>query len=77
MKKDQHKAFDQEILNQLKFGLARDKVTASKRDWWIATSKAVQNVVIERMIKTLTTHTEGNVRRVFPRLDNLLKQKGH
>ena len=65
MKKDQHKAFDQEILNQLKFGLARDKVTASKRDWWIATSKAVQNVVIERMIKTLTTHTEGNVRRVY------------
>ena len=65
MKKDQHLAFDQEILNQLKFGLARDKVTASKRDWWIATSKAVQNVVIERMIKTLTTHTEGNVRRVY------------
>jgi starch phosphorylase len=65
MKKEQHTTFDQEILNQLKFGLARDKVTASKRDWWIATSKAVQNVVIERMIKTLTTHTEGNVRRVY------------
>ena len=65
MKKEHITEFDHEIVNQLKFGLARDKVTASRRDWWIATSKAVQNVVIERMIKTLTAHTEGNVRRVY------------
>jgi starch phosphorylase len=65
MKKESATPFEQEIVNQLKFGLARDKVTASRRDWWIATSKAVQNQVIERMIKTLTTHTEGNVRRVY------------
>jgi starch phosphorylase len=58
-------AFAQEILHQLKFGLARDSMNASKREWWIATSKAVQNKVIERMMKTLATHTEGNVRRVY------------
>ena len=67
MKKAQHTAigFEKEIIDQLKFGLARDTVSASKRDWWIATSKAIQKVVIERMMKTLATHTEGNVRRVY------------
>jgi starch phosphorylase len=58
-------AFAQEILHQLKFGLARDSMNASKREWWIATSKAVQNKVIERMMKTLAVHNEANVKRVY------------
>lgn len=55
----------QEILHQLKFGLARDSMNASKREWWIATSKAVQSKVIERMMKTLAVHNEANVKRVY------------
>ncbi|MFM8364289.1 MAG: glycogen/starch/alpha-glucan family phosphorylase, partial [Verrucomicrobiota bacterium] len=67
MKKEKKTAagFEQEILNQLRFGLARDETSASKRDWWIATSKAIQKVIIERMMKTLATHSEANVRRVY------------
>lgn len=54
-----------EIVDQLKFGLARDSVNATKREWWIATSRAVQKKVIERMIKTLAAHNEANVKRVY------------
>jgi len=53
------------ILNQLKFSLARDRSTASTRDWWIATSKAVQSIIIERMIDTQHEHHGKNVRRVY------------
>ncbi len=56
---------DQYILNQLKFSLARDPDTASTRDWWIATSKAVQSIIIERMIETQAVHHRENVRRVY------------
>lgn len=56
---------DHFILNQLKFSLARDPETASTRDWWIATSKAVQSIIIERMIATQGTHHRENVRRVY------------
>ena len=65
MKKDKATTFEQEIIDQLKFGLARDSVSASRREWWIATSKAIQKVIIERMMKTLAVHSEGNVRRVY------------
>ena len=44
------------IQTHLKFSLARDNQTASKRDWWLATSKAVQSIIIERMIATQTAH---------------------
>ena len=63
--KSADEAFEKEILHQLKFGLARDSMNASKREWWIATSKAVQNKVIERMMKTLAVHNEANVKRVY------------
>jgi starch phosphorylase len=53
------------ILNQLKFGIARDPQSASKRDWWQATAKAVQNVVIERMMATQTTHHKKNTKRLY------------
>ena len=56
---------DHYILNQLKFTLARDAESATPRDWWIATSKAVQSIIIERMINTQTAHHHGNVRRVY------------
>ncbi len=58
-------SIDHYILNQLKFSLARDPDTATTRDWWIATSKAVQSLIIERMITTQTVHHRQNVRRVY------------
>lgn len=56
---------DHFILNQLKFTLARDAESATTRDWWIATSKAVQSIIIERMIATQSVHHHGNVKRVY------------
>jgi starch phosphorylase len=63
---DPHKLpIDHFILNQLKFTLARDAESATPRDWWIATSKAVQSIIIERMIATQSVHHHGNVKRVY------------
>jgi len=56
---------DKFILAQLKFTLGRDQQTATKRDWWIATAKAVQGLIIERLIATQTVHHKENVRRVY------------
>ena len=53
------------IKNHLKFSLARDPGTASKRDWWLATSKAVQSIIIERMITTQGVHHRANTKRVY------------
>ncbi len=53
------------VQNQLKFTLARDHAGASKRDWWIATSKAVQSLIIERMLATQEVHHQQNVKRVY------------
>src|SRR5688500_4591847 len=53
------------IKDHLKFSLARDPQTASKRDWWIATSKAVQSIIIERMIATQGVHHRTNTKRVY------------
>ncbi len=53
------------VRNALKFSLARDTATASKRDWWLATCKAVQSVIVERMIATQTEHNRLNVKRVY------------
>jgi len=53
------------IKNHLKFSLARDPQTASKRDWWLATSKAVQSIIIERMIATQAVHHKANAKRVY------------
>ena len=53
------------IINQLNFSLARDPLTASKGDWWMATSKAVQCLVIERLMATQAKHRNGNVKRLY------------
>ena len=53
------------IQNHLKFSLARDPQNASKHDWWLATSKAVQSVIIERMIATQSRHHSTNTRRLY------------
>jgi starch phosphorylase len=53
------------ILHQLKFSLAHDVHSATKRDWWLATSKAVQERIIERLIATQAVHNQQDVRRVY------------
>jgi starch phosphorylase len=53
------------IMQQLRFGLARDPGTASKRDWWLATSKAVHCFLVERLMATQTKHREKNVKRLY------------
>jgi starch phosphorylase len=53
------------ILQQLRFGLARDPHTASKRDWWLATSKAVHCFLVERLMATQTKHRKANVKRLY------------
>lgn len=58
-------AFEKEIIAELKYSLARDAVTASPREWWIAASMAIQRSIIVRMMKTLAVHNESNVRRVY------------
>jgi glycogen phosphorylase len=53
------------ILYHLKYSLAHDIQTATKRDWWLATSKAIQERIIERMIATMAVHNHQDVRRVY------------
>jgi len=53
------------INNHLKYSLARDPHTATLRDWWLSTSLAVRDRIIERMIRTQGVHNDGNVRRVY------------
>ncbi len=53
------------ILYHLKFSMAHDTESATKRDWWIATAKAVQERIIERMIATQAVHHHEEVRRVY------------
>ncbi|MBN1403004.1 MAG: glycogen/starch/alpha-glucan phosphorylase [Opitutales bacterium] len=53
------------ILNHLKYSLARDTGSATKRDWWISTSKAIQDRILERFIDTMAAQTESNARRLY------------
>lgn len=62
---DTNEGMETSILNHLRFTLARDTTTATKRDWWIATSHAVHDRILERFIKTMEAHHRENVRRVY------------
>ena len=53
------------ILNHLTFTLARDTSTATRRDWWIATSHAIHDRILQRFIRTMAVHNNENVRRVY------------
>ncbi len=53
------------IKNQLEFSLARDAATATQRDWWLATSRTVQGIIVERMIATQARHYQENAKRVY------------
>ncbi len=53
------------IMNHLKYTLARDPVTATRRDWWVSTCHAVHDRILERFIDTMEVHNRHNVRRVY------------
>ncbi len=55
----------QAILRNLTFTLARDLNTAKPRDWWIATSLAVRENILARLITTQGVHNKQNVRRLY------------
>ncbi len=53
------------IYDQLKLGLARDTETATSRDWWISTAKAVRTILVERMLATQAKYYQKNVKRLY------------
>jgi len=57
--------FKQSILRHLTSTLARDRVTAGPRDWWIATAMATRETILARLIATQRVHNEQNVRRLY------------
>ncbi len=53
------------ILHYLKFKMARDPETATRRDWWMATATAVRDRMIECGLDTYKLHRKKNVRRLY------------
>lgn len=53
------------ILHHLECTLARDPISATKHDWWLATCCAVRDKILHRYIKTQQTHHKHNVRRLY------------
>lgn len=53
------------ICDQLKLGLARDTETATSRDWWISTAKAIRTILVERMLATQAKYYQKNVKRLY------------
>ncbi len=53
------------IQDQLKLGLARDTETATPRDWWLSTAKAVRTILVERMLATQAKYYQKNVKRLY------------
>ncbi|MEY3392831.1 MAG: hypothetical protein RLZZ322_1680, partial [Verrucomicrobiota bacterium] len=58
-------AFRDAILHHLKSTFARDRVTATRNDWWMATCMAARDQMLERYIDTQSQHAGKNVRRVY------------
>jgi starch phosphorylase len=53
------------ILRHLRFSLARDPQTATNQDWWMATAKAANDFILDRMLRTQAVHAQKKVRRVY------------
>jgi len=58
-------AFRDAVLHHLKSTFARDRVTATRGDWWMATCMAARDLMLERYIDTQSQHSSRNVRRVY------------
>ena len=53
------------IVDHLRFSLAHPPQKATSRDWWMATCKAVQDLILEKMMATMAAHHEANTRRIY------------
>lgn len=53
------------ILGHLKYTLARDTKTATKRDWWTAVCEAVEDEVLARFGDTMKLQNDSDTRRVY------------
>jgi starch phosphorylase len=58
-------AMKQSILRHLTYTQARDQGTATPRDWWLATSMAVRDRLLKRLIETQGVHNKQNARRLY------------
>ena len=58
-------AIKQSILQHLTYTQARNADAANPRDWFWATSMAVRDRVLDRLIKTQSVHNNKNVRRAY------------
>jgi len=66
--RNQHKsggALKAAILDHLKFSLARDTETATSHNWYVASAKAVQDLIVEKMIATMEAHNRADTRRTY------------
>lgn len=57
--------FREAILRHLKSTFARDRVTATRNDWWMATCMVARDEMLARYIDTQAEHSAQNVRRVY------------
>jgi starch phosphorylase len=58
-------ALKSRILHNLKCRMARDTLSAKSRDWWMAVSQTVQDLLVERMIATMNHYRQENTRRGY------------
>lgn len=67
--KVQSKAFKdgvkENIMKHLQFSLAREQISATKRDWWIATCLMARDKILSQYIRTQKTHHMTNCRRMY------------
>lgn len=53
------------ILRHLKYGMARDRWTATKKEWWHSIAHATQERLIVRMMATQAEHARTKTKRVY------------
>jgi starch phosphorylase len=53
------------IMKHLQFDLAREQVTATLRDWWVATCLMAREMIMSQFIRTQKVHHMIDTRRVY------------
>ncbi|MDR2200704.1 MAG: glycogen/starch/alpha-glucan phosphorylase [Puniceicoccales bacterium] len=53
------------ILHHLECTLAREPISATQHDWWLATCHGLRDKILHRFIKTQQRHHKFNVRRLY------------
>lgn len=55
----------QSIQQHLRYTLAHAPKQATLRDWWLSTSLAIRDRIMDRLVATQDAHNENNVRRLY------------